>query len=237
LPLQWLVWSKPGRYPTKKADVFIVMWSRLQAALDREGMDRTKIPLTLDSWVVSQPLRERLLPGGFTKSLLAGKRHDTLTMEGKKQDAAPWKTDLLLHDATWGIDVPAGRVQGHRPTFGSILLFFVQTSTTRSYSLRPLRRVSLRGAAIWHIWKQHHLIACFWKILKAIFPIRARQWQGHGRYTAWLLKVLAYWLALRLQAHRSFSQLTLTQIRRPLSRDHDLRTWLTEHFHLPFLVT
>jgi len=51
------------------------------------------------------------------------------------------------------------------------------------------------------------------------------------------MKVLAYLLALRLQAHRSFSQLTITQIMRTLSRDHDLRTLLTEHFPLPFLAT
>ncbi len=25
---------------------------------------------------------------------------------------------------------------------------------------------AMRGAEIWHIWKQHHLIECFWKILK-----------------------------------------------------------------------
>ena len=95
----------------------------------------------------------------------------------------------------------------------------------------------MRGAEIWHIWKQHHLIECFWKILKSIFHIRAMQLQGHGLYTALLIKVLAYLLALRLQAHRSFSKLTITQIMRTLSRDHDLRTLLTEHFHLPFLVT
>jgi hypothetical protein len=95
----------------------------------------------------------------------------------------------------------------------------------------------MRGAEIWHIWKQHHLIGCFWKILKSIFHIRAMQLQGHGLYTALLIKVLAYVLALRLQAHRSFSTLTITQIMRTLSRDHDLRALLTEHFHLPFLVT
>jgi hypothetical protein len=95
----------------------------------------------------------------------------------------------------------------------------------------------MRGAEIWHIWKQHHLIECFWKILKSIFHIRAMQLQGHGLYTALLIKVLAYMLAIRLHAHRLFSKLTITQIIRTLSREHELGTLLTEHFHLPFLAT
>ena len=98
-------------------------------------------------------------------------------------------------------------------------------------------QVSMRGAEIWHIWKQHHLIECFWKILKSLFHIRSMQLQGDGLYTALLIKVLGYLLALRLQAHPPFSKLTITQIMRKLSRDHDLATLLTEHFHLPFPVT
>jgi hypothetical protein len=237
LPLHLLFCPKQGRYNTNKADLLIFMLSRLQAACTREGIDLTKIPLTMDSWFVSQPLRERLLRLGFTKIIIAGKSNYTFTIDGKKQDAAHWKKDLALHNPTWGIDVPSCRVQGHSPTFGSIVLFFFQKSTTRSYYLMNFSQVSMRGAEIWHIWKQHHLIECFWKILKSIFHIRAMQLQGHGLYTALLMKVLAYLLALRLQAHRSFAKLTITQIMRTLSRDHDLSTLLTEHFHLPFLVT
>ena len=58
-------------------------------------------------------------------------------------------------------------------------------------------QVSMRGAEIWHIWKQHHLIECFWRILKSIFHIRSMQLQGNGLYTALLIKVLAYLLAIR----------------------------------------
>src|SRR5437773_4840863 len=192
---------------------------------------------TMDSWFVSQPLRQRLLRLGVTKIIIAGKSNYTFTIDGKKQDAAPWKKALVLHDPTWGIDVPACRVQGHSPTFGSITLFFFQKSTTRSYYLMNFSKVSMRGAEIWHIWKQHHLIECFWKMLKSIFHIRAMQLQGHGLYTALLIKVLAYLLAIRLQAHRPFSKLTITQIMRNLSREHDLGTLLTAHFHLPFLAT
>jgi len=60
-----------------------------------------------------------------------------------------------------------------------------------------------------------------------------REWS----YTALLIKVFAYLLALRLQAHRPFSQLTITQIMRNLRRDHNLKDLLTTHFHRAFLTT
>ncbi len=237
LPLHLLFCPKQGRYNTNKADLLIFMLSRLKAACAREGIDLTKIPLTMDSWFVSQPLRERLLRLGFTKIIIAGKSNYTFTMNGKKQDAAHWKKDLVLHNPTWGIDVPSCRVQGHSPTFGAIVLFFFQKSTTRSYYLMNFSQVVMRGAEIWHIWKQHHLIECFWKILKSIFHIRSMQLPGNGLYTALLIKVFAYLLALRLQAHRPFSQLTITQIMRNLRRDHNLKDLLTTHFHGAFLTT
>jgi hypothetical protein len=237
LPLHLLFCSKQGRYNTNKADVLIFMLSRLKEAFDREGIDLTKLPLTMDSWFVSQPLRQRLHSLGFTKIIIAGKSNYTFTIHGKHQKTSQWKKDLILHDPAWGIDVPSCRVRAHSPTFGSIILLFFQKSTTRSYYLMNFSQISMRGAEIWHIWQQHHLIECFWKILKSIFHICTMQLQGHGLYTALLIKVLAYVLAIRLQAQRTFSKLTITQIMRNLSRDHDLKTLLTEHFHLPFLTT
>jgi len=237
LPLHLLFCSKQGRYNTNKADVLIFMLSRLKAEFHREGIDITKLPLTMDSWFVSQPLRERLLHLGFTKIIIAGKSNYTFTIDGQKQDAAHWKKDLVLQQPTWGIDVSSCRVCAHSPTFGTLILFFFQKSTTRSYYLMSFSHVAMRGAEIWHIWKQHHLIECFWKILKSIFHIRAMQLQGDGLYTALLIKVLAYVLALRLKAHRTFSKLTITQIMRKLSRDHDLRDLLMTHFHDAFSIT
>jgi len=95
----------------------------------------------------------------------------------------------------------------------------------------------LRGAEIWHIWKQHHVIECFWKMLKSIFHMRSMQLQGDGLYTALLIKGLAYLLALRLKLHGAFAKLTITQIMRQLSREEDLRDFLTTHFHDPFSIT
>ena len=63
------------------------------------------------------------------------------------------------------------------------------------------------------------------------------QLQGDGLYTALLIKVLTYLLALRMKARREFSKSTITQIMRHLSRHHDLRDFMTEHFHHTFSIT
>ena len=237
LPLYLLFCPKQGRYNTTKADRLIFMLSRLKTACALEGVDITKIPLTMDSWFVSQPLRERLYRWGFTKIIIAGKSNDTFTIGKKKQTAPEWKKELLLDDPKWGINVPSYRVWAQSPTFGSLILFFFRKSTTRSYYLMNFSQESMRGAEIWHIWQQHHLIECFWKSLKSIFHIRSMQLQGNGLYTALLIKVLAYLLALRMKARREFSKWTITQIMRYLSRHHDLRDFMTAHFQNAFSIT
>ena len=59
-------------------------------------------------------------------------------------------------------------------------------------------RRSLRGEKL-DIWKQHHVIEGFWKIMKSIFQIRSMHLQGDGLYAALLIKLFAYLLALRLK--------------------------------------
>src|SRR3989449_10004584 len=142
-----------------------------------------------------------------TCSQFAGKGNYVFTIDHQKWDAATWKKVLMLEEPTWGIDVPSCRIQGHSPTFGSLILFFFRKSTTRSYYLMHFSQSSMRGAEIWHIWKQHHVIECFWKIMKSIFHMRSMQLQDDGLYTALLIKVFAYLLALRLQAQRVFSKI------------------------------
>ena len=236
-PLHLLYCPKQGRYHTNKADLLIFMFTQLKVDFHCEGIDITQFPLTLDSGFVSEELKKRLHQLGFTQIIIAGKGNYVFTIDGQKQKASAWKKDLTLQEPTWGIDVPSCRIWGHSPTFGSLTLFFFQKSTTRSYYLMNFSQNSMRGAEIWHIWKQHHVIECFWKILKSIFHIRSMQLQGDGLYTALLIKVLAYLLALRLQASGVFSKLTITQIMRKLSREEDLRDFLATHFHAPFSTT
>jgi len=237
LPLHLLFCPKQGRYHTNKADVLIFMLTQLKTAFLREGIDITQLPLTMDSAYVSQELRARLHQLGCIDIIIAGKGNDVFTIDAQTWEASTWKKVLMLEEPTWGIDVPSCRIWGYSPTFGSLILFFFCKSTTRSYYLMNFSQRSLRGAEIWHIWKQHYVIECFWKIIKSIFQIRSMQLQGDGLYTALLIKVFAYLLALRLQAQGVFSKLTITQIMRKLRREEDFRDFLATHFHNPFSRT
>jgi hypothetical protein len=212
------------------------MLTQLKTAFLRDGIDITQLPLTMDSAYVSQELRERLHQLGCIDIIIAGKGNYVFMIDAQKWDASTWKNVLMFEEPTWGIDVPSCRLWGSRPTFGSLMLFFFRKSTTRSYYWMHLSQRSLRGAEIWHIWKQHHVIECFWKIMKSIFQLRSMQLQGDGLYTALLIKVFAYLLALRLKAQGVFSKLTMTEIMRKLRREEDLRDFLMTHFHAPFSI-
>jgi DDE family transposase len=236
LPLHVLFCPKQGRYHTTKADLLIFMLIQLKTVFLREGIDITQLPLTMDSAYASQALRKRLHQLGFIDIIIAGKGNYVFTIDGQKWDASTWKKVLMLEEPTWGIDVPSCRIRGSSPTFGSLILFFFRKSTTRSYYVMNFSQRSLRGAEIWHIWKQHHVIECFWKTMKSIVQIRLMHLQGDGLYTALLIKVFAYLLALRLQAQRIFSKLTITEIMRNLRREEDLRDFLMTHFHAPFSI-
>ena len=168
---------------------------------------------------------------------MAGKGNDVFTIDDKKQDALTWKKALTLASSKWGMNVPSCRLWGSRPPFGLLRLFFFRKRTTRSYDLMKFSQDALRGAAMWHIWKQPHVVECFWKIMKSIFQFRSMPLQGDGLYTALLIKVFAYLLALRLQAKGVFSKLTLTEIMRKLRREADLRDCLVTHFHTTFSIT
>ena len=237
LPIHLLFCSKQGRGNTDKPSLLITMLSQLKDEFLRYDIDITQIPLTLDSWFVSEPLRQQLYALGFTKIIIAGKGNYTFTIQNRKQKASAWKKELTLNPPQWGIDVPSRRLYAHNPTFGSVVLFFFQKSTTRSYYLMNFSQHAMRGAEIWHIWKQHHQIECFWKTLKSVFHIHAMHLHGDGLYMGLLIKVLAYLLALRLKVQREFSKCSITQIMRKLSRDQELRNVLAEHFHGPCLTT
>jgi hypothetical protein len=212
------------------------MLTQRKTAFLRAGMDISQLPLTMDAAYVSQELRQRLHQLGFLDIIMAGQGNDVLTIDPQKWEASPWKKGLMFEEPTGGIAVPSCRLWGASPTLGSLMLFFLRTSTTRSYYLMNLSQRSLRGAEIWHMWKPHQVIACFWKSMQSIFQLRSMPLPGDGLSTALLSKVFAYLLALRLQAQGVFSTLTLPEIMRQLRREADLRDFLATHFHAPFSI-
>ena len=230
IPLSLLFCSKQGRANTNKPSLLLSMLANLKQEFDLHGIDITQFPLTLDSWFVSQPLRQQLYQLGFKNIIIAGKGNYSFEIGSKKQKVREWKKQIQLKTQQWGIDVPSCRVKANSPTFGDVVLFFFQKSTTRSYYLMDFSEKAHRAAEIWHIWKQHHLIEYFWRMLKSVFKINSMQLRGDGLYSALLVKVVAYLLALRLKLF-VFSNLTIVQIMRKIRRDFDLDDFFNEHFH------
>ena len=236
-PLHLLFCSKQGRANTDRPDLLISMLKRLTEEFAREGIDLTAFPLTFDSWFASGDLKKRLRALGFKKIVIAGKGNHTFTIGKTKQKASSWKKTLRLIADQWGIDVSSLRTGAFSPTFGSVVLFFFRKSTTRTYYLMDFSPVPLRGAEIWRIWKQHHIIECFRKILRSVLGTKAMRLQGDGLHTALLIKVIAYMLAARLSMRKPFFKMSVTEIMRKIRRESDLEDILREHFHLPILNT
>jgi hypothetical protein len=116
------------------------------------------------------------------------------------------------------------------------MLCFFRKSTTRRYALLHFRQRSLRGAELWHMWQQPHVIEGFWKSMQSMFQSRFMHLQGDGLYTALRITVFAYLLALRWQAQRVFSTLTIPEIMRKLRREEEVRAFLMTHVHAPFSI-
>jgi hypothetical protein len=229
---RWLC-SKQGRDHTDKPSLLLAMLTRLKQDFTDLNITMTEIPITLDSWFVSEEMKQSLRDLGFTKIIIAGKGNDVFTIDHEKHHASVWKQTLPLKRALWGIDVAACRVNAVSPTFGEIVVFLYQKSTTRNYYLMDFSPTPLRGAEIWHIWTQHVWIEWFWKMLKTVFKITSMRLRGIGLYTGLLIKILAYLLVLRVKGHRRLSQFSFTQLMRHIQRGGTLQELMEEHFHLP----
>ena len=229
--------SKQGRGDTDKPSLLISMLTVLKEESAKYDIDITQFPVTMDSWFVSEKLRQKLYELGFKKIVLAGKGSYVFKIKGKKQKVSLWKKEITLVSGQWATGVPSRRVKAESPTFGETVLFFFEKSTTGVYYLIDFSQNPMRGAEIWRIWKQHHLIEHFWKMLKSVFKIKSMRLQGDGLYAGLLIKIFSYLLAIRLKAHKAYSKMSIVQIMRKIRRENDLEKLMNEHFHLPFSPT
>ena len=211
------------------------MLTRLKQEFDKHDVDITTIPLTRDSWYVSEPLKQELHELGFRNIVVVGKSNYVFSDGDVNKAASQWKKEIEYDSTQWGIDVPSQRKTLSNPTFGRINLLFFRKSTTRSFYLMDLSSNSLRSVQMWRIWLAHNLIEQFWKILKSVLAIGLMRLRGNGLYTGLLIKIMAYLFVTSLQYCPGFRHLSLTQIMRQLRRESDLLTLLSEHFHLEFL--
>jgi hypothetical protein len=201
----------------------------------KENIDITKYPITLDSWYLSEPLRQKLNQLGFRKIIVAGKSSYVFEGEDFKGRASEWKKRVNYQENQWGIDVPSCRKELLSPTFGKLNLLFFRKSNSRCYLLMNLSKTSLRGAEIWKIWTAHNVIEQFWKILKSVLKIAEMKLRKQGIYTGLLIKVIAYLIFLSIQFLSPFRRLSLTQIMRKIESETKLQDVLKEHFHQDFL--
>ena len=67
IPIHLLFCSKQGCKNTDKPSLLVSMLIRLKEEFAKHGVDITTIPITMDSWYVSEPLKQELHELGFTK--------------------------------------------------------------------------------------------------------------------------------------------------------------------------
>lgn len=128
-PLYLWFCTKQGRDNTDKPSLLLSMLTRLKQEFTDVNLTLTEIPITLDSWFVSEEMKQSLRDLGFTKIIIAGKGNDVFTIGHEKHRASVWKQKLPLKSSLWGIDVAACRVKAVSPTFGAIVVFFSRKST------------------------------------------------------------------------------------------------------------
>ena len=88
-PLHLLFCSKQGRANTDKPSLLISMLTRLKEEFAKQDIDITQIPLTMDSWFVSEELKQELHELGFGRIVIAGKGNYTFKI-GRKNRKPPY---------------------------------------------------------------------------------------------------------------------------------------------------
>lgn len=235
IPIHLLFCSKQGCKNTDKPSLLVSMLTKLKEEFAKHDIDITTISITMDSWYVSEPLKQELHELGFTKIVVVGKSNYVFNDGAVKKTASQWKKEIEYDSTNWGIDVPDQRQTLTNPTFGKVNLLFFRKTTTRCFYLIDFSSLSLRSVEMWRIWLAHNLIEQFWKILKSVLAIGLMRLRGDGLYTGLLIKIMAYLFVTSVQNQPGFRHLSLTQIMRQLRRESDLLTLLSEHFHLEFL--
>ncbi len=102
LPLHLLFCSKQGSKNTDKPSLLLSMLTRLKAEFAQHDLDITNIPLTMDSWYVSEPLKQKLHQLGFSKIVVVGKGNYVFSDGEVQYTASQWKQEIEYDSLTLG---------------------------------------------------------------------------------------------------------------------------------------
>ncbi len=128
LPIHLLFCSKQGCKNTDKPSLLISMLTRLKTEFAEHEIDITTIPITMDSWYVSEPLKQKLHQLGFSKIVIVGKSNYVFDDGEVKQKASQWKQEIEYDSNYWGINVPAQRTILSNSSFGLVNLLLLAPS-------------------------------------------------------------------------------------------------------------
>ena len=74
MKLHLMFCSKQGRGNTDKPSLLLSMLTVLKEEFEKEGIDITMFPITLDSWFVSEELKQELHKLGYKNIIIKGQK-------------------------------------------------------------------------------------------------------------------------------------------------------------------
>jgi hypothetical protein len=233
IPISLVLVSKQGSANTSKPSILIREMTTLKASFLEAGIDITKLGISFDSWWLGEDFSDKLSTLGFTKQIICAKHCTQLKVGREQKRVAQHFFELELKQG-WGHSLPAARLKGHNPKLGKVVVIFFNHHRSKAFAI-VVPVLPLRTCEALRIWLNHPAVENFWKRLK--------HWLGQGQMHlqesvgAWselCLRVLAYFLALRLFNHQVG---TFNQLYHFLRRHSTFSQLIVKHFQPLFSIT
>jgi hypothetical protein len=233
IPLRLVLVSKQGFANTDKPAVLLRELRSLKASFSAAGIDITNLGISFDSWWLGQNIIEQLSDIGFHKQVICGKQNTQLKVGQEQKTLAEHYFDDELKSG-WGHTTPARRLKGINPELGKLIVVLFDVKRSNAFAI-VMPDAPLRTCEALRIWHNHPAVETFWKRLKHWLGQGKMQLQQRaGAWTELCLRVLAYFLAMRL-----FDQQvrTLDQLYHCLRREQTFSELIRKHFQSLFLAT
>jgi hypothetical protein len=196
---------------------------------NEEGIDLSQFPISFDSWYCGNDLVESLKESGFEQIVGHGKNNFVFTIGKESKKLVLHKEEVDLLENQWGCGKKkVARKVGKSSTFGKTVILFYEDGNRRKCLLAFGR--ALRACEIISIWRQHHGVEEFWRVLKHDCGLKKmRPLKAKGTYLACATKVLAY---IMMKQIAGLFKITIHQLKIQVRRKIDLLEFFVEHFHM-----